>query len=244
MKLETDSRPAGIALDSRDWQTVRSSALFAEVDHRVLEGLCGHQHPISYAPRQLIFAQGDQAEGFYLVLDGWVKLFRLSPSGDEAIVGVFTRGESFAEAVFFLGGTYPASAEAASTLRLLRIDAGRFNEAIEAEPGLAATLLGSVVQHTERLFAEIASLKLMSTQRRLADFLVQQTVPGAATATVVLPYEKALLAARLGMTPESLSRALASLRKLGVTVMRDQVLMADVAGLAAYARPGKTARQG
>lgn len=244
MDIETDNRPTGIALDRRDWQTVCSSALFAEVDRRVLERLCDHQRPISYAPRQLIFAQGDPADGFYLVLDGWVKLFRLSPAGDEAIVGVFTRGESFAEAVFFLGGAYPASAEAASPLRLLRIDAGRFNEAIEANPGLAATLLGSVVQHTERLFAEIASLKLLSTQRRLADFLVHQTAPGASHATVVLPYEKALLAARLGMTPESLSRALATLRKLGVTVLRDHVAIDDVARLAAFAQPTQPKRTG
>ena len=236
MDLKVDSRPAGVVLDQHDWHTVCSSALFAEVDQRVLERLCGHQHPASYAHRQLIFAQGDPADGFYLVLDGWVKLFRLSPSGDEAIVGVFTRGESFAEAVFFLGGTYPASAEAASPLRLLRIDASRFNEAIESDPGLAATLLGSIVQHTDRLFAEIASLKLLSTQRRLADFLVRQTAPGTATATVVLPYEKALIAARLGMTPESLSRALASLRRLGVTAMRDHVVISDVVSLAAFAR--------
>ncbi|MBL8588524.1 MAG: Crp/Fnr family transcriptional regulator [Methylobacteriaceae bacterium] len=239
MREARDIHQAGVALDDADWRTLCASAMFSEVHRDILARLCGHQHPASYAPHQLIFSQGDRADGFFLVLDGWVKLFRSTASGDEAIVGVFTRGETFAEAVFFLGGAYPASAEAASHLRLLKIDAGRFNEAIENDTGLAATLLGSVVQHTDRLFAEIASLKLLSTPRRLADFLLRQTPPGAGNATVVLPYEKALLAGRLGMTPESLSRALATLRKLGVDVVRDHVAISDVARLSAFVRPSR-----
>jgi len=226
-------------MEPADWQTVCSSPMFGEVDGDVRARLFGHHRAISYAPHQLIFSQGDEADGFYLVLEGWVKLYRSTPSGGEAIVGVFTRGESFAEAVFFLGGAYPASAEAASHLRLLKIDSARFNEAVEAGPGLGATLLGSVVQHTERLFGEIASLKLLSTPRRLADFLIRLTPTAEGPATIVLPYEKSLLAGRLGMTPESLSRALATLRKLGVEVMRDHINIAHVETLAAFVRPSR-----
>jgi len=234
-----DRRPPGIVLEARDWQTICAAPLFAEVDQGVLARLCSHHRAIGYAPHQIIFSQGDLADGFFLVLEGWVKLYRSTPSGGEAIVGIFTTGESFAEAVFFLGGAFPASAEAASPLRLLKIDAARFNEAIERDPGLAATLLGSVVAHTERLFDEIASLKLLSTSRRLADFLLRYAAPGGAGASVVLPYEKALLAGRLGMTPESLSRALAALRKLGVAVLRDHVTIADRQVLSDFVRPSR-----
>ena len=230
-----------VTLDAADWETVCSCPLFNAVSRDVVARLCGHRRPIHLDARQLVFAQGDSADGFYLVLDGWVKLYRITPSGEEAVVGVFTRGESFAEPVFFLGGGYPASAEAASRLRLLKIDATRFSEAIETEPGLAATLLASVVLHTERLFDEIASLKLLSTPRRLAEFLVQQAPAGSVSAHVVLPYDKALLAGRLGMTPESLSRALATLRKLGVQVARDHVSISDVPGLEAFAKPARRA---
>lgn len=232
-----DMKPAGLALDDADWRTVCGSALFGEVDPVVLARLCENQRPLHYMPNQLIFSQGDRADGFFLVLEGWVKLLRITPAGEEAIVGAFTRGESFAEPVFFLGGVYPASAQAASPLRLLRIDASRFNEAMAQDPDLAATLLASVVQHTERLFDEIASLKLLSTPRRLAEFLVRQTEPGQHGATVVLPHDKAMLAGRLGMTPESLSRALATLRRIGVSTRRDDVMIDDVAALAAFARP-------
>jgi CRP-like cAMP-binding protein len=231
-----DPRPPGVILDDTDWQTLCASAMFSAVDRTVLARLCGHEHPIRYQPHQSIFSQGDRADGFFLVLEGWVKLFRVTPAGDEAIVHVFTRGESFAEAVFFMGGAYPASAEAASPLRLLRIDAARFNAAIATDDRLATTLLASIAQHAERLFGEIASLKLLPTPRRLADFLFRQVPAGAKSATVILPYEKAMLAGRLGMTPESLSRGLKTLRKLGVEVKRDHILVSDVPGLAAYAK--------
>lgn len=226
------------ALDEADWRVVSQSSMFREVGRDVLARLFGDRHPALFAPRQLIFSQGDKADGFFLILDGWVKIYRITPSGEEAVVGLFARGESFAEAAVLQGAVYPASAEAASPLRALKIDSGRFLKAMETEPGLGAAMLGSVVSHTERLFEEIASLKLMSAPRRLADFLVRHAPLGARAANVVLPYEKTLLAGRLGMTPETLSRALATLRKLGVDVERDHVAIADLPVLAAFARGG------
>ena len=243
MSAVSVTRLPNLVLDADDWRTVCTCPLFSEVDPEVIVRLCGGRRSVSMEPRHVIFSQGDPADAFYVVLEGWVKLYRITPSGEEAVVGIFTRGESFAEPVFFLGGVYPASAEAASPLRLLRIDTVRFNEAIEQNPGLAATLLGSIVAHTERLFDEIASLKMLSTPRRLAEFLVRQAPAGASSAAVVLPYEKALLAGRLGMTPESLSRALATIRKLGVTVERDHVTIADVSGLEAFARTARRAEK-
>jgi CRP-like cAMP-binding protein len=234
-----DRRPERVTLDEQDWRAVRQSPMFREVGGDVLARLLGDKHPIVYAPRQLIFSQGDEAEGFFLILDGWVKIYRITPSGEEAVVGLFARGESFAEAAVFKGSAYPACAEAASALRVLKIESGRFTKAMESEPGLAAALLGSVVAHTERLFEEIANLKLLSAPRRLADFLLRQAPHGAACAKLVLPYEKTLLAGRLGMTPETLSRALATLRKLGVAVERDHVAISDLAALETFARSAR-----
>ena len=231
--------PAG--LEAQDWETICGCHLFQEVSHEVIVGLCGGRRPLTVEARQVIFSQGDQADGFYLVLQGWVKLYRVTRSGEEAVVGVFTRGESFAEPVFFLGGHYPATAEAASRVRLLKIDAARFSAAIEGNNRLAATLLGSIVQQTDRLFHEISSLKLLSTSRRLAQFLLTQIPTGATTARVVLPHEKALIAGRLGMTPESLSRALATLRRHGVMVERDHVFIANVSALSDFKMAARTA---
>lgn len=242
MNAALDQPPDRVFLDEADWRVVSGSSMFREVDRDILARLFGDRRPALYQPRQVIFSQGDKADGFFLILDGWVKIYRITPSGEEAVVGLFARGETFAEAAVLQGSDYPASAEAASALRVLKIDSARFNKAMETEPGLAAVLLGSVVSHTERLFEEIANLKLMSAPRRLADFLSRHAPAGARVAHVVLPYEKTLLAGRLGMTPETLSRALATLRKLGVAVERDHVVIGDLPALDAFVGATATTR--
>ncbi len=238
MNATHESRPERVVLDEADWRVFSNASMFREVGRDILARLIGDRRPTLFQPRQLIFSQGDRADGFFLILDGWVKIYRITPSGEEAVVGLFARGETFAEAAVLLGSDYPASAEAASALRVLKIDSARFNKAMDTEPGLAAALLGSVVSHTERLFEEIASLKLMSAPRRLADFLSRDAPQGARVAHVTLPYEKTLLAGRLGMTPETLSRSLATLRKLGVSVERDQVVIGDLPALETFAKSG------
>ncbi len=227
------------ALDAADRAALTTSALFAALEPGLARELLAPARVHGHEAGQLIFCEGDRADALYVVIEGWVKLYRLTPSGEEAIVGAFTRGESFAEPVFFLGGGYPASAEAASRARLLRIDAARFGAAIERRPELASAILASIVFHTERLSAEIASLKLLSTPRRLADFLARSSREGAERAEIVLPHEKTLLAGRLGMTPESLSRALAALRAVGVSVQRDRIVVADLEALRAFARSSR-----
>lgn len=221
-----------------DWRAVLSCPLFGalppEKARRLLEG----RRAMLVEPRRQIFAQGDRANAFYVVLDGWVKLYRLTPGGGEAVVGVFTRGESFAEPVTLLGGRYPASAEAASAGRLLEIDAAGFDAAMAEDPSLAVAMLASIVSHADRLAADIATLKLLAAPRRVADFLARQTDARAGAATIALPHDKALLAARLGMTPETLSRAFTALRRSGVEVRRERVAVADVAALRAYVESG------
>lgn len=198
--------------------------------------LLGHHRAIAFDAGQSIFTQGDEARAFFVVIEGWVKVFRLTPDGDEAVVSVFTQGESFAEPVMFLGGRYPVSAASASRARLARIEASEFLAMITAEPELSTAMLAAIAQHTQQLSDEILGLKLLGAPRRLADFLVKLAPKGAREARVTLPHEKSLLAGRLGMTPESLSRALAALRKLGLGVEREHIDIPDLPALRAYSQ--------
>ncbi|WP_374546782.1 helix-turn-helix domain-containing protein, partial [Rhodoblastus sp.] len=94
--------------------------------------------------------------------------------------------------------------------------------------------------HLKRLVKQIEQLKAQSAPQRIADFLLDQVTAESGPAAIALPYEKALIANRLGMQPESFSRALARLRDLGVTVERDNVHIKDLAKLIAFsARSGE-----
>ena len=215
-------------MDQHNWQIVRSTPLFGAMPQDVAQSLIGNQAAHVYEKGTLLFQQGEPATSFFVVLDGWVKLFRVTPDGSEAVVGVFRRGETFAEAAIFLGGRYPVSAEVATTARLLRIDGEMLRRRIREQPDLALSMLASASYHLKALVEQIELIKLLSAPQRIADFLIRLSPVREGPCTVELPYEKALIASRLGMKPESLSRALGKLRPLGVSVEREHVSIVDV----------------
>lgn len=189
-----------------------------------------------------IFLQGEPASAVYVVIEGWVKLYRVAPNGSEAVVGVFTRGDSFGEAVAFTGDAYPVSAEAATDVVLVRIETAEILRLIERQPGLAVSLLAATFAHLHRLVGQIEQLKARSGAQRVAEFLLEHVSEERGPCAVVLPYDKVLIAGRLGMKPESLSRAFARLREKGVQVRQSVAEIEEVAVLRDYVEedPGQS----
>lgn len=222
-------------MDADDWLIVKTTPLFGAMSIGVVQRLIGNISPVTYEKGALLFQQGEPASGFFVVLSGMVKIYRISPEGEEAVLGIYKKGETFAEAAMFLGGRYPASAEVVTSGRILRIDGEALRRQIKQQPEIALSMLASSSYHLKFLVEQIEQIKLLSAPRRVARFLLELTRIQAGPCTVELPYEKALLANRLGMKPESFSRALLKLRPLGVTVERELVNIADVRALANYA---------
>lgn len=231
-------------MDPTDWQIVRATPLFGTMPQEEALSLIGNQPVSVHRKGELLFQQGEEADAFFVVLGGWVKLFRMTPDGGEAVVGVFRRGETFAEAAMFLGGRYPVSAEVVTDARLLRVDGRLLRRRIQEKPDVALSMLASASYHLKALVEQIEQIKLLTAPQRVADFLVRQAPVNDGGCTVELPYEKALIASRLGMKPESLSRALAKLRPLGVSVDREQVSIVDVALLAKFVASSDRGEEG
>lgn len=179
-----------------------------------------------------LFAEQDPAAAFFIVVSGWVRLFHADAAGGEADVGLFGPGDSFGEAAMFLGGRYPASAQAAEPARLARMSLSDMRALLEARPALAMSMLGSMSLHLHRLVARLAADRLHSADKRLAAYILARAreVEGGA-ARFRLPYDKAVLAGALGMAPEALSRAFAALRPWGVEVDGRLVRVGDPARL-------------
>lgn len=225
-------------MDLHDWQIVRSTPLFGAMPQDAAQALIGPNPVRSYEKGTVLFQQGEPATSFFVVLDGWVKLFRLTPEGHEAVVGVFRRGETFAEAAIFLGGRYPVGAEVVTAARLLRVEGELLRKSIREQPDLALSMLASASYHLKALVEQIEQIKLLSAPQRIADFLVRLCPLRRGGCTIELPYEKSLIASRLGMKPESLSRSLAKLRPLGVNVDRENVAIADIGVLVRFVESG------
>lgn len=225
-----------LVMDPFDWSILRSTAFFKSVPADDALLLTGNRKPQVYDKNTTLFRQGEPASAFFVVLSGWVKLYRITPDGLEVVISVFTTGDTFAEAAMFLGGRYPACAETVTRARLLRIDASVFRARIIEKPELALSMLESASRHLKSLICQIEQIKVRSAPQRIAEFLIGALPQGeGGPAAIEFPFEKNLLANRLGMKPESFSRALAKLKPFGVTVDRETVVVADPAKLQSFA---------
>jgi len=222
-------------LSEEDLDLVAETPVFADLDRTTLALLLRDARIRNVCRGELLFTQGDEVTAFFVVLDGWMKIFRLTPSGEEAVVGVFTRGQSFAEAAAFTGGVYPASCEAATDGRLLRVSSNNLLEHIRNSPEVGLAMLASTSRHLHMLVHQIEQLKAHTGAQRVAEFLASLCPVEEGPCTIGLPYDKVLIAGRLGMKPESLSRAFARLKPLGVTIRQNHAAIADVARLVQFA---------
>jgi CRP-like cAMP-binding protein len=184
----------------------------------------------------LLFSAGDSADRFYVTLRGSVRLFALNKDGDEAIIEVISAGDSFAEAAIFSLAWYPVNAEAMAGARVAAIGAAPLLETLRGNSVVASRMLSSLCRWQFHLLAEIRRLKGQSPAQRLAWFLLSLADGADHSARVQLPYRKSILAGRIGITPESLSRALARLAELGVESKGDEVVLRDIPALRGFCR--------
>ncbi|HRO13729.1 MAG TPA: Crp/Fnr family transcriptional regulator [Paracoccus sp. (in: a-proteobacteria)] len=222
-------------------QIARETALLSGIPTAMQQRILANAQTVRFETGQTVFVQGEEAAAVYIVVDGWVKLYRLAPSGAEAVVSVLTRGRSFGEAVALRGVPYPVSAEAITDAVLIRIDGARLRQQMQEDPQLATALLAATFVHLQSLVAQVEQLKARSGMQRVAEFLADLASCRTGACTVLMPYNKALIAGRLGMKPESLSRAFGRLRSYGVRIESNVAHIEDVEKLRELAAedPGK-----
>ncbi|MGQ7793649.1 Crp/Fnr family transcriptional regulator [Faunimonas sp. B44] len=227
-------------LATEDRAILRQAPLLSGLTDSALAGLLEDAWLHRRDRGDVLFHQGEPATAFFVVLEGWVKLYRMAASGDEAVVGVFTRGDSLGEAVCFSGNAYPVNAEAVTPCRLLMISARNIADRIRRSPEIGLAMLASTSQHLHMLVRQIEELKAHTGAQRVAEFLIALAPVSSGPCTIALPYEKALIAGRLGMKPESLSRAFQRLRPAGLRIEQDRAHLADVRRLLQFANREQT----
>jgi len=174
------------------------------------------------------------------MIDGWTKYYRLNSSGEEAVIHVFTKGDSFAKAAALTGARFPATAEAVTDARVVQVPADHIIKCIREDPNIALGMIASMSQRMYLLMQQVEQLKAQSGVQRVAEFLASLAPVHGGPCVIALPYDKALIAARLGLTPSSLSRTFAKLRSVGVAVRAADVAVGDVAKLRRLAKDDKS----
>ncbi len=228
----------GVSRD--DLETVRHLPLFQGLEPDALRSLVRDAEVLACPKQTAIFEQGDPVTHFFGVLSGWVKLFRLRPDGSEVIIEVFGPGESFAEGAICMADGYPVSAELVEDGRLLAVPVASYIERLREDPDLVVRTFASLAANLKRLVSRIESGSSLNSSQRVGAFLLHfcpPQRPGGGPVDVRLPYDKKLIANRLGMKPETFSRALASLRNHGVAVRGSKARIADLARLRRHVSP-------
>jgi len=224
-------------LDAASAKLLRSHPVFSGVDAGVFAELTAHATNTAYNKNQIIFSAGALAEHFFVVAEGTVRVFRLEDDGSEATVNIFGPGQSFGEAAMFLERQFPVTAQAIEPSKLVCVEASHVVEKIKSDPSLALGLLASMSSHLKTLVDEITLLRVPTATRRVAEFLLRSVDTTSGPATVEFEYSKVVLADRLDIAPEVLSRAFAELRASGVQVDRKHVTITDVKILQRLVRP-------
>ncbi|MGH7153966.1 MAG: cyclic nucleotide-binding domain-containing protein, partial [Acetobacteraceae bacterium] len=191
--------------------------VFHTLEDRVLDQIDAITDVVTAEHGDQVCAQGEMPTKVYFVLDGQVALSSTAPDGSTAVVEVLRRGGDLVLASVMASLPYVQSAYAVQSTRLLAMQAEELRALVEREPALALSLLRGLSHGYRDLVRQIRDLKVRTTAQRLGCYLLA-LVPdsSASTAELRLPFEKGLLAARLGCRQENLSRAFAALRELGV----------------------------
>lgn len=157
----------------------------------------------------VLFEEGQSADGFYVVVSGKVKVFKLSADGRERILHVIQPGNTFADAAIFDDGNYPAFAMSLDNSSLLFFPKTQFLNLLHDRPRLAINMIAGLSRFLRVFATQIEDLTFRDVPSRLARFLLEHRLPD--TQRVELSVSKSQLASNLGTTSETLSR---TLRKL------------------------------
>lgn len=213
--VKTAQRQDSIA---RRFDALREIPLFAELPDHLIRKLLESARQVSLRRGEMLFHAGDEANGLFVVLEGWIKLYQTDSNGQETMIRVVGGRQTFGEASMFDGHSYPVSAEAAAPTRLLSIPERVFFELIEEDAGFHRVVLNTLSRRLRYLVGEVGLMKShnKSSCERLSRFLLEHCPIDESRAQVNLPFSKGLLAANLGMTQATLSRVLGRLDRAGV----------------------------
>jgi CRP-like cAMP-binding protein len=201
-------------------QVLRHSHLFKALSDEQFVSLLPQLSLYTLEQGQHLFEVGSEATTFFLLLEGQVKLYRLSPTGQEKVIEIISPGQTFAEALMFHAiPTYPVSAQALVDTTLIAVRNRDFLQLLSQSVETCFHVMADLSVRLHGLLNEIDALTLQNASLRLVNyllFLVREAGAEEGNADITLPAAKNIIASRLSIQPETLSRILANLSGKGL----------------------------
>lgn len=219
-----------------DLSQIRELDLFSSMQESHFSALIRAAYLQTFPEQVQLLAEGDHADFLFVVLDGCVELFAAANGRETTLamvqpVGTFILAAALTDAVCLM------SARTARRSSVLMIPAQDIRTAFETDAAFARTMVAELAKGFRTAIKDHKDLKLRSGVERLANRLLRYHQDQGASGRIALPHDKRTLAALLGMTPENLSRAFATLRPFGVEVNGGAIALTDIKGLTGLAKP-------
>jgi CRP-like cAMP-binding protein len=189
---------------------------------------------------EILFSEGDEGNGFYVIAAGRLKVFKVSPEGKEQILHILGPGQPFGEVSVFAGQRFPANAQALDNARVFFLPRTAMVNLIAANPSLALNMLAVMSKKLRQFAAQIENLSLKEMPGRLASYLIHLAEEQGVDKVITLKISKGQLASILGTIPETLSRIFAKLSGQNlIRVEGKKITLLDRRGLEDLAEFGK-----
>jgi CRP-like cAMP-binding protein len=188
-------------------QILRRIPLFQELSPEQLAHLAAHTREKRMHKGEMLFQKGDMPRGIHAVVFGQIKLAFPSASGNEKVVEIIGPQQSFGEAVMFMGRPYPVFAESLGDTLLVQVARSAVFEMLESDASFAHRMLAGLSLRLHNLISDVESYSLRSSTQRVIGFLLQGSADDPAESIELeLATSKQVIASRLNLTPETLSR--------------------------------------
>lgn len=232
MNTQQATRSKGVLDSSRMdsgsplYETLRQHYLFSGLDEDQFDTLAAGVAAKTIEKGEVLFHRGDAATSFYFLDNGLVELNLIAASGEKKVLEVVSPGRTFAEAIAFMREKkYPVTADALATSTLAQIPIRAYIDLVYANPDACMRLLSDVCRHLHARVREIENLTVQNARSRLASYLLDHVVEtNDDEATVRLELPRHVIASRLSIQPETLSRLLRNMADEGVLTIEDRVI--------------------
>lgn len=229
-------------LDTRNFDVPRFLAvlpLFSDIGNAERERLAQGCQLRRFERGDMVFRVGEPCDAFHVVVVGQVKLFVISPAGQEKVIELVSPGASFAEALMFLDKPCMVNAQALGDTLLLSVQRNAVLAELELDSRFALRMLAGLSRRLHGLVHDVQAYALQSGAQRVVGYLQRDQVLDDGhtdeARTVSLPVSKATVASRLSLTPEYFSRVLRELEAAGlIAVDKRDIHILDSKKLAAY----------
>ena len=211
---------------SPEYESVRQHYLFSGLDQEDFDALMQKVSRVTLDKGEVLFHRGDNAKYFYFVDSGHLELNLVAPTDQKKVLEVLGTGRTFAEAVAFLREhKYPVTCEALENSVLCQIPNQAYLDLIYTNPDACMRLLSDVCRHLHARVREIERLTVQNAHSRLVSYLLDHVVESNDDeATIRLELPRHVIASRLSIMPETLSRLLRTMADDGVLTIEDRVI--------------------